>query len=194
MGYEILKFNNGIEGLIRRVDPSDFKEGSIMTESGEASCQAFQMIEPSSVTAIYYYVLTCNEPESLDTSEELKRAVVRIRMLDQARTELVQRIETGKVASAHQPIDNEAMHLSPAFGPGYYGMDTLATKVICDSLRANEIGVSVNEFGAVLPASSVCGIIIDCSTELPEFSTSCETCRGNEQGCSLCNNNFAKGL
>ena len=136
MNEELLKFNNGISGMLMRADLGDFDGNKLVIGGREINCQAFQLLDREKISAVFLFLLTCDEPERPDTASELKRSVERIAMLDHARRELAYRIVEGRVASAVVHIEGSmktepiAENLSPVFGPGYYGMDLNVDKYV----------------------------------------------------------------
>jgi len=192
MNEELLKFNNGISGMLMRADLGDFDGNKLVIGGREINCQAFQLLDREKISAVFLFLLTCDEPERPDTASELKRSVERIAMLDHARRELAYRIVEGRVASAVVHIEGSmktepiAENLSPVFGPGYYGMDVLATIDICKALDSETIGVTVNEAGGMIPAASLCGVFFGLSDKMDKELSACKACRGNKDGCSVC--------
>jgi hypothetical protein len=86
-----------------------------------------------------------------------------------------------------QIVDKEdGARLSPAFSPGFYGMDHKQSREIADILGADDIGITVLESGTMLPIKTVSGIYLaaDSSADFP--TDECLICIGNKGGCSQC--------
>jgi hypothetical protein len=80
----------------------------------------------------------------------------------------------------------QGVRLSPAFSPGFYGMDHGQSKEIADILGAHDIGVTVLESGTMLPIKTVSGVylVADDSADFP--TDECLICIGNRENCSQC--------
>lgn len=76
--------------------------------------------------------------------------------------------------------------VSPSLGPGYYGLPIGDMIEIYSEMKGSELGVSINENGMLFPEKSRAGFFI-LSEEPVEFINQCKECRGQKQGCSLCN-------
>jgi hypothetical protein len=76
--------------------------------------------------------------------------------------------------------------LSPAFSPGFYGMDNRDNRVIVELLGAGEIGVSCVSSGVMLPVKTCSGVFLvtDGSVDFP--GEECLVCSGNRTSCSQC--------
>jgi hypothetical protein len=76
--------------------------------------------------------------------------------------------------------------LSPAFSPGFYGMDNKNNITIVDLLGAGEIGVRCVDTGVMLPIKTCTGIffVTDDGVRFP--GDECLVCIGNKKSSAEC--------
>lgn len=81
----------------------------------------------------------------------------------------------------------EERYCSPAFGPGFYGMEMEMTETLLALMNAEKAGVSY-ENGSMQPAMSVAGIYLVSKEDVLPVCRDCEDCIGQKSGCEFCKN------
>ena len=81
----------------------------------------------------------------------------------------------------------EERYCSPAFGPGFYGMEMEMTETLLALMNAEKAGVSY-ENGSMQPAMSVAGIYLVSKEDVLPVCRDCEDCIGQKSGCEFCGN------
>lgn len=83
-------------------------------------------------------------------------------------------------------IGEREVFLTPALGPGYYGLSQASVKEFCRALGSEDIGITVNVDGIMIPPKSLVGMFIMLKEYGKTVGTACDTCIGSKKGCSSC--------
>lgn len=77
-------------------------------------------------------------------------------------------------------------HVSPAMGPGYYGLPIGDVIELYRISEGEKLGVTLSSSGLMLPEKSRTGFCI-LSEERLTMASQCIQCNGQEQSCRICN-------
>ena len=146
------------------------------------SCSAFEQLKPDSVKRCYIYILTVGDIE-IDSDRITDLLYVDIwatAFIDAGRELLKQQVE--KIA---MEADGNT-HVSPSFGPGFYGMELEQITNFFRLLDGDSIGVVLRENRIIIPLKTCTGMFLslDAGSDMPPVT--CAGCLGNAGGCRFC--------
>jgi hypothetical protein len=180
-----------VEGYTDRYG-ADVYDGAAVTAGGRRIPAAvFGRVPAGAVREVILYVITageCSVPDDVDLMTQLYAHMWGTAYVDAGRVVLEERIrdriETDAVAAVGSGASERL--LSPAFSPGFYGMDNRDNAAIVDLLGASDVGVSCAESGVMLPIKTCSGVFLvtDGSVDFP--GDECLACIGSKTGCADC--------
>jgi hypothetical protein len=170
-----------IKGYYEALGPEAYRNQTIELDGREIRAVAFSRFPDASVKRVIPYIITGGECACVnenDIAELLFAHMWGTAYVDAGRL-LFER-------DLKKLIESAGIHLSPAFSPGFYGMDHGQSKEIAETLGSEDIGVKVLDSGTMLPIKTVSGIYLaaDSSADFP--TDECIICIGNKGNCSQC--------
>jgi len=204
-----------IEGFTAAYDRDAFDGSSIFVDDQHIRATAFEQIPAESVREVILYVVTAGECLVGDTDDimvklyahmwgtayvDAGRVILENRIREQALAEPADGGSAGAGDGGQEDIGGAGDPkntggggsekgdpvLSPAFSPGFYGMDNKNNITIVDLLGAGEIGVRCVDTGVMLPIKTCTGIffVTDDGVRFP--GDECLVCIGNKKSCAEC--------
>ncbi|MDR0519970.1 MAG: hypothetical protein LBG82_08000 [Clostridiales Family XIII bacterium] len=168
---------------------ADAYDGEAICAGGERiPAAAFSRIPAEAVNHVALYVITareCGIQDDADIMAQLYAHMWGTAYVDAGRIMLETQLKE-KLYSAARSVGVDSPALSPAFSPGFYGMDNKDNSAIITLLGAGDIGVSCLDTGVMLPVKTCSGVFLvtDGSTEFP--GDECLVCIGNKTSCAEC--------
>ena len=144
-------------------------------------CRVLTKIDRSQVEGGYLYTFHAPDRKVAEDDALLKQyyfEIFQIACLDVIRDWL-----QGYLGRKHSVM--EERYCSPAFGPGFYGMEMEMTETLLALMNAEKAGVSY-ENGSMQPAMSVAGIYLVSKEDVLPVCRDCEDCIGQKSGCEFC--------
>ncbi|MDR1797369.1 MAG: hypothetical protein LBR44_08030 [Clostridiales Family XIII bacterium] len=168
-----------VEGFFCSFPPDHFKGGCVEIEGTRIHAAAFEQIPPGSVRRIWLYAITAGR--AFDVPEDAAPLMERLyaylwgtAYVDAGRLLL----ESDIKARAQAP-------LSPAFSPGFYGMDNTASGPIIEYSGGGALGIECHPSGVMTPIKTCSGVYLEAETDAFP-GDECLVCTGNPGGCSQC--------
>lgn len=161
--------------IISEIDfeKTDFKfSGSSLECIKIFSCPVWECIPLESVGKIVFFTVSIEDLITDDPIEKLNFDLSAMELIEKGKELLIESVKG----------DFKYFYF---FGPGYYGMPVLAAKDILSLFPEKENVVSLNKWGVMSPANSICGMIFLSNYEF-EIDNSCMYCGGKPIGCQLC--------
>ena len=158
-----------------------FADGIVDLGDGPISCNIFEGIPEDAVSEVYAFTLTAGE-YSIDSDSDMMGYVyadIWGTSYVEAASEYVKAIIGSGLSSG--------LSLSPEFGPGYFGIPVENTRKLADILRADDIGIQVNDGGLLIPQKSCASIMFAFHDFQLDAPAACVTCQGAKGGCKFCN-------
>lgn len=180
---EKYKYLYRVPVLLQPFSAECVRDGYFQFGSQKIPCQVLAKIDRSQVETGYLYTFHAPEWKVAETDALLKQyyfEIFQIACLDVIRDWLQEGI--GRKHSAL-----EEKYCSPAFGPGFYGMELEEAETLLSLMNAEKAGVSY-ENGAMHPAMSVAGIYLVSKEDVLPVCRDCEHCIGQKGGCEFCGN------
>ncbi|MDR3225588.1 MAG: hypothetical protein LBT52_04735 [Clostridiales Family XIII bacterium] len=189
-----------IEGFIATYGSDAYDGASVSVGDQKIHAAAFEQIPAEAVRKVIIYVITAGEcltGEADDIMVQLYahmwgtayvdagRVILENRVKEQTLAES-DRMNSAKTGNGERDADESGPLLSPAFSPGFYGMDNKDNITIVDLLGAGEIGVRCVDSGVMLPVKTCTGVFLvtDGSVRFP--GDECLVCIGNKTSCAEC--------
>ena len=180
---EKYKYLYHVPVLLQPFSAECIQDGYFQFGSQKIPCQVLAKIDRSQVETGYFYTFHAPEWKVEEDDALLKQyyfEIFRIACLDVIRDWL-----QGGLTRKHSVL--EERYCSPAFGPGFYGMELEAAETLLSLMNADKAGVSY-ENGAMHPAMSVVGIYLVSKEDVLPVCRDCEHCIGQKGGCAFCGN------
>lgn len=139
------------------------------------TCNAFEMIDPSTVKGVYLYALSVGDfgyPEE-PIMDQLYADIWGSSFTDAARILIKKQIE-------------EESKLSDSFGPGFYGMDVSEMSKLASILSFDKLEMELKNSRILLPLKSCAGLYFAVTDDYRKMNSECESCRGSHKSCVLC--------
>ena len=174
-----------MKALISEHEPSVVHENSIEVNGVSLRCDAVCLLEKEKLRKVLFYIVTANEC-ACGSDQILDR--VYADFWGTAYVDAAHDLLKGELKSRYVESSVEKnLVLSPAFGPGYYGMPTEEVKTLFKIIDGSLIGVNCLESCVMVPVKSCAGMffIMDKGAEMP--GEACGSCAGNRSGCKYCN-------
>jgi hypothetical protein len=151
------------------------------------SCSAFEQLKADSIKRCYVYIITVGdiEIESDKITDLLNVDIWATAFIDAGRELLREKL--ARIAEA----SDSGVHISPSFGPGFYGMELEQIVNFFRLLDGASIGVALRENRIIIPLKTCTGMFLslDSGGNMPPVT--CEGCLGSAGGCRFCGS-FAK--
>ncbi|MGI6006314.1 MAG: hypothetical protein ACOX8E_02340 [Ruminococcus sp.] len=80
----------------------------------------------------------------------------------------------------------EIQYLTPSFGPGFFGMDMAAVRILYNDMDGKDTGIIVNDYGMMEPLKSVIGMYLTLGREVVFPVRDCSGCLAGHRGCEFC--------
>jgi hypothetical protein len=189
-----------IEGFSAEYGSDAYDGTSISIGDKRIRAVAFDQIPAASVRKVILYVITGGECLTGDTDDIMVQLYAHMwgtAYVDAGRVMFENKIkaqvlgEPGDSAAAgaengSRGVKANGLLLSPAFSPGFYGIENKENITIVDLLGADDIGVRCVDTGVMLPIKTCSGIFLvtDDSVRFP--GDECLVCIGNKTSCSEC--------
>ncbi|MDR1495810.1 MAG: hypothetical protein LBS67_02685 [Clostridiales Family XIII bacterium] len=177
-----------VEGFVAEYGAEVYDGEAVAVGVERVSAVVFERIPPESVERVVLYVITAGECSCDKDDDIMSRLYAHMwgtAYVDAGRVILEGRIRE-RVLAELKAEGVPGSRLSPAFSPGFYGMDNRDSRAIVNLLGADEIGVSCVETGVMLPVKTCSGVFLVTygSVDLP--GEECLVCSGNRSGCAHC--------
>lgn len=180
-----------INGAMAYFDQFKLQGDTLSLGETQFTCNAFSLMPPQSVKAVYAYVITAGDC-SLDSKgvlDQLYGDMWGNAYLDVGRSTLKQDLFSDYLMKNKKDGQHQEVTITDSFGPGFYGMDVRDTGKIFGLFGFSEledVGMTCREDGIMVPLKSCAGLylIVNKSTELPD--TTCQNCIGSKINCRLC--------
>jgi hypothetical protein len=177
-----------IEGFEAEYGPEVYDGSAVAVGDKRISATVFEQIPAKAVKRVILYVITAGEcggdrdgeimaqlythmwgAAYVDAGRIILEGKIRERVLDEIKKEGI--LEPG---------------LSPAFSPGFYGMDNGDSRTIVELLGANDIGVRCMDSGVMLPVKTCSGVFLATDGSVGFPGEECLVCVSNRSGCAQC--------
>lgn len=189
MGVEVR--DKGVDGIdiqaiVSFYGPEVCKDGMIIIDDVELTCNYFKQIPAECVEGVYFYMLTAGE--CYFSSEEnimdfLYADIWGTNYVDAGIEVLTEEYIKADMAERFQ---GKELYLSEEFGPGYFGMPVIETKKFFQILDGSLINVKVKDSGLMIPQKTCAGLYIVLNRSDIKAEPECMRCQGNAAGCNFC--------
>jgi hypothetical protein len=190
-----------VEGFTDAYGADAYDGGAVTAGGRRIAATVFGRVPAGAVRQVILYVITageCGVPDDADLMTQLYAHMWGTAYVDAGRIILEDRIrdriaagsgaaaESGAAGGANGAAGASGRLLSPAFSPGFYGMDNRDNAALVDLLGAGDIGVSCADTGTMLPIKTCSGIFLvtDGSVDFP--GDECLACIAGNAGCADC--------
>jgi len=195
-----------IEGFTAEYGNAAYNGASVSVAGKNIHATAFEQIPAESVRNVIIYIITAGECLTGDTDDIMVQlhahmwgtAYVdagRIILENRIREQALDEPENGAGAgNGDRGPEGGGRLLSPAFSPGFYGMDNKDNITIVDLLGAGEIGVRCVDTGVMLPVKTCTGLFLVTDGNVRFPGDECLVCIGNKTSCAECMIGNRRGL
>lgn len=184
-----------IQSVLSFFDQFELQGEILRLEQTEFKCNAFSLLDPRQVKAVYAYVVTAGDCslEGRGMMDQLYADMWGTAYLDAGRNSLKEKIMQEYRGRESEKDERDKLSISASFGPGFYGMDVEELFKIFQLTEPEKIGVVFRENCAMDPIKSCAGLYLIVKNPgcLPDDA--CESCIGRRTSCSLCNVGRSEG-
>lgn len=172
------KDNISVKGCYALFSGDCFHDGKLRVKGHEVSCNAFSLVNEKNVKKVLFTMMTAGTWNIGEKSkDQLYMDMWGTAAIDAARIWLEQKI--------HRRFEKD-YHVSPAYGPGYYGMDITASEIFGRILGSDQIGITVLNSGIMSPEKSLAAVYLITETEEGFPYAGCDQCIGSTANCQFC--------
>ena len=176
-------FERSVPVLLQPFSAECVQDGYFEFGGQKIPCRVLAKIDRSQVEGGYLYTFHALDRKVAEDDALLKQyyfEIFQISCLDVIRDWL-----QGYLGRKYRVM--EERYCSPAFGPGFYGMEMEMTETLLALMNAEKAGVSY-ENGLMQPAMSVAGIYLVSKGDVLPVCRDCEGCIGQKNGYEFCKN------
>lgn len=180
---ERYKYLYRVSVLLRPFSKECVKAGYFLFGEQKIPCQILEKIDRSQVEKGYFY--TFHAPDWKIKEEDPLLMQYYFEIFQIASLDVIRDWLQGYLARKYSVQTKR--YCSPAFGPGFYGMELDTTRTLLSLMESQKAGVYWNQ-GKMEPAMSVAGLFLVSREDVLTVCQDCEHCIGQKEGCEFCVN------